>query len=152
MITSVNFRTSNGICADGTARPVPGNTANAKDFMHGWLNYQIEQHLWSILILSYTRRQLRTICAKYGVPYVQHSVFRQLKKTVDIMVGAQLPFFSPSPNLPQRPRCGMTLRGNDSCPREGHFRKGPSQPPRAHGDAREPATAEDAVTTAMVQM
>ena len=32
--------------------------------------------------------QLRAICEKHGVPYVQQNVFRRLKKTADIMVGA----------------------------------------------------------------
>jgi hypothetical protein len=31
--------------------------------------------------------QLKAICEKYGVPYVQESVFKRLRKTVDIMVG-----------------------------------------------------------------
>ena len=91
VITSVNFRTSNGIRKDGTARPVHGITADANDFMHGWLNYQIEHHLWPQLsMLSYQKAapQLRAICEKHGVPYVQHSVFRRLKKTADVMVGA----------------------------------------------------------------
>ena len=41
-------------------------------------------------MLSYQKAapQLRAICDKYGVPYVQHNVFRRLKKTADIMVGA----------------------------------------------------------------
>ena len=61
------------------------------DFHHGWLNYQIEHHLWPDLsMLSYQRGAplLREICAKHGVPYVKHSVFWRLKKTVDIMTGA----------------------------------------------------------------
>ena len=60
------------------------------DFHHGWLNYQIEHHLWPDLsMLSYQRGAplLREICAKHGVPYLQHSVFYRLKKTVDIMIG-----------------------------------------------------------------
>ena len=31
---------------------------------------------------------MRAICEKHGVPYVQQNVFRRLKKTADIMVGA----------------------------------------------------------------
>eukprot|EP00294_Goniomonas_avonlea_P008809 CAMPEP_0114550908 /NCGR_PEP_ID=MMETSP0114-20121206/6322_1 /TAXON_ID=31324 /ORGANISM="Goniomonas sp, Strain m" /LENGTH=414 /DNA_ID=CAMNT_0001735709 /DNA_START=6 /DNA_END=1250 /DNA_ORIENTATION=+ len=61
------------------------------DFMHGWLNYQIEHHLWPDLsMLSYQRAmpRVKLICAKHGVPYIQHNVFRRVKKTVDIMVGA----------------------------------------------------------------
>merc|ERR1719389_1180489 len=44
--SSSNFRTSNGIRKDGTARPVHGHTADLNDFFHGWLNYQIEHHAW----------------------------------------------------------------------------------------------------------
>lgn len=64
---------------------------DANDFMHGWLNYQIEHHVWPDLsMLSYQKSQpeLQAICEKHGVPYVQENVFLRLKKTVDIMVGA----------------------------------------------------------------
>lgn len=60
------------------------------DFSHGWLNYQIEHHVWPDLsMLQYQKGapKLKAICAKYGVPYVQESVFTRLQKTVDIMVG-----------------------------------------------------------------
>ena len=60
------------------------------DFVHGWLNYQIEHHLWPDLsMLSYQKAQplVASICKKYGVPYVQESVFTRLHKTVDIAVG-----------------------------------------------------------------
>jgi len=39
------------------------------DFLHGWLNYQIEHHVWpSLSALSYQRAQpeLKSICEKYG--------------------------------------------------------------------------------------
>merc|ERR1712070_524222 len=88
--SSANFRTSNGIDGNGNARPVHGFTADLNDFMHGWLNYQIEHHVWPQLsMLSYQKAapQLRAICNKHGVPYVQESVFKRLKKTADIMVG-----------------------------------------------------------------
>ena len=41
-------------------------------------------------MLSYQKAapQLREICVRHGVPYVQQNVFRRLKKTADIMVGA----------------------------------------------------------------
>ena len=58
--------------------------------MHGWLNYQIEHHMWPQLsMLSYQKSAPITqeICRRYGVPYVKHNVFWRLKKTVDIMVG-----------------------------------------------------------------
>ena len=68
-----------------------GFTADVNDFLHGWLNYQIEHHAWPQLsMLSYQKAapELRAICEKYKVPYVQQNVFRRLKKTADIMVGA----------------------------------------------------------------
>jgi len=89
--SGVNFRTANGYDKDGKARAVHGNTADVNDFMHGWLNYQIEHHVWPQLsMLSYQKAapELKAICAKHGVPYVQHNVFKRLKKTADIMVGA----------------------------------------------------------------
>jgi fatty acid desaturase len=60
------------------------------DFCHGWLNYQIEHHMWpNLSMLSYRKAapQLQEICRRYGVPYIQESVLARLKKTVDIMVG-----------------------------------------------------------------
>merc|ERR1712087_65669 len=89
--SSANFRTSNGIDANGVARRVHGHLADVNDFLRGWLNYQIEHHCWPQLsMLSYQKAapELRAICEKHGVPYVQHSVFRRLKKTADVMVGA----------------------------------------------------------------
>ena len=63
---------------------------DATDFMHGWLNYQVEHHAWPKLsMLSYQRAQpkMKAICDKWSIPYVKHNVFWRLKKTVDIMVG-----------------------------------------------------------------
>ncbi len=60
------------------------------DFLHGWLNYQIEHHLWPNLSMkSYQKSAplVQEICERYGVPYVKQSVFWRLKKTVDIMTG-----------------------------------------------------------------
>ena len=60
------------------------------DFLHGFLNYQIEHHLWPNLSMrSYQKAAplVREICAKYGVPYIKENVFWRVKKTVDIMVG-----------------------------------------------------------------
>jgi len=60
------------------------------DFLHGWLNYQIEHHMWpNLSMLSYQKSAplVQEICDRYGVPYVKQNVFLRLKKTVDIMVG-----------------------------------------------------------------
>ena len=62
------------------------------DFMHGWLNYQVEHHMWPQLsMLSYQRSQPRVqaICEKYGVPYIKHNVFWRLHKLAEIMVGTR---------------------------------------------------------------
>jgi fatty acid desaturase len=63
---------------------------DAIDFSHGWLNYQIEHHVWpDFSMLQYQRGapKLKAICEKHGVPYVQENVFTRLFKTFDVMVG-----------------------------------------------------------------
>merc|ERR1711907_342510 len=81
VVSSANFRTGGDL----------------NDFMHGWLNYQVEHHLWPQLsALSYQKSQpeVKAICEKHGIPYTQESVWIRLKKTVDIMTGkaTQRPF------------------------------------------------------------
>jgi len=64
--------------------------SDLNDFMHGWLNYQIEHHCWPDLsMLSYQKGQpeLKAICEKHGVPYIQESVWVRLQKTMDIAMG-----------------------------------------------------------------
>jgi len=64
---------------------------DVNDFLHGFLNYQIEHHLWpSLSMRSYQKAAplVRGICNKYNVPYVQENVFLRVWKTVQIMVGA----------------------------------------------------------------
>ena len=61
------------------------------DFLHGFLNYQVEHHLWPDLpMAAYQRAQprVRALCEKNGVPYVQESIWRRTWKTVQVMVGA----------------------------------------------------------------
>jgi fatty acid desaturase len=60
------------------------------DFAHLWLNYQIEHHIWpDIPMRQYQVMQpkVRALCEKYGIPYVQESVFARVKKMVDVVVG-----------------------------------------------------------------
>jgi hypothetical protein len=55
----------------------------------GWLNYQVEHHMFpNLSMLSYQRAQprVKALCAKFGIPYTQHSVWWRVKKTLDIMV------------------------------------------------------------------
>lgn len=61
------------------------------DFLQGFLNYQIEHHLFPDLPpLRYREIQprVKAICEKHGVPYVQENVFRRAKKALDVLVGA----------------------------------------------------------------
>jgi len=61
------------------------------DMLHGWLNYQIEHHVWPDLTLKqYQRAQpmLKALCQEYDVPYVQESVFRRFRKMVAIALGS----------------------------------------------------------------
>lgn len=71
--------------------------SDLNDFMHGFLYYQVEHHLWPNLSMrSYQKAapEVQKICAKYGVPYVKHNVFWRLRKTVEIMVGTHsMPWF-----------------------------------------------------------
>jgi fatty acid desaturase len=60
------------------------------DYIHGYLNYQIEHHLFpDLAAVSYRKiaPQVKEICAKYNIPYLQENVLIRLKKTVDIFVG-----------------------------------------------------------------
>ncbi len=60
------------------------------DFMHGWLNYQIEHHLFpSIPLNHYQEMQplVKEICKKHNLPYRQDTVFKRLWMTIELMVG-----------------------------------------------------------------
>ena len=75
VLSSTNFRTGGDL----------------NNFLHGFLNYQIEHYLWpNLSMLSYQRAQplVKDLCARHGVPYVQENVFLRLKKTLEIMTGA----------------------------------------------------------------
>lgn len=71
---SVNFRTGGDLV----------------DFLQGFLNYQIEHHVFPDLPMrAYQRIQpeVKAICERHGVPYVQESIGKRLRKTIDLMVG-----------------------------------------------------------------
>jgi fatty acid desaturase len=60
------------------------------DFFHGWLNYQIEHHLFpEATMLQYRRIQpeLKALCARHGVPYIQESVWVRCWRLVQVIVG-----------------------------------------------------------------
>lgn len=62
------------------------------DFLQGYLNYQIEHHLWPDLPMLKCRQaapKLKAICQRHGVPYVEDSVFRRFGKLWAVMTGAR---------------------------------------------------------------
>ncbi|MBC7172862.1 MAG: fatty acid desaturase, partial [Polyangiaceae bacterium] len=76
-------------------RQVVGSTnfrtgSDGNDFLHGFLNYQIEHHVFPQLPMRQYQRikaDVQRICEAHGVPYVQESVWKRLARTLDIMVG-----------------------------------------------------------------
>lgn len=74
VIGSVNYRTGGDL----------------NDFLHMFLNYQIEHHLWpDVPMRQYQKVQpkVRAICEKYGVPYVQEGVLERVKKMWAVAIG-----------------------------------------------------------------
>jgi fatty acid desaturase len=72
----------------GTANYRTGGYWN--DHMHKWLNYQIEHHLFPDIPLrryEMIQPEVKRICEKYGVPYLQESVFVRFWKMIDMCVG-----------------------------------------------------------------
>jgi len=60
------------------------------DFLHGFLNYQIEHHLFPNMPHSYYQKMqpiVKDICKKHNLEYRQDSVFKRALMTVDLMVG-----------------------------------------------------------------
>jgi fatty acid desaturase len=76
LMGTVNYRSRNGL----------------SDFLMGYLNYQIEHHLWPDLpMLKYRQAapQVRALCQKYGVPYLEQSLWRRILQMWAIMEGQQ---------------------------------------------------------------
>ena len=63
-----------------------------QDYLQIWLNYQIEHHLFPDLpMLKYRQVQpeIKALCEKYKVPYIQESVFKRFYKMLRICVGSE---------------------------------------------------------------
>ena len=81
--------------ADFYVRQVAGSVdyrcgGDLNDLLHGWLNYQIEHHVFPDLTLRQYQRlhpRLRALCERHGVPFRQESVFRRARRTMDVLVG-----------------------------------------------------------------
>ena len=60
------------------------------DFSHGFLNYQIEHHLFPNMPHSFYQKMqpiVKDICKKHNLEYRQDSVFKRIGMSVDLMVG-----------------------------------------------------------------
>ena len=60
------------------------------DFIHGFLNYQIEHHLFPNMPHSYYQKMqpiVKDICKKHNLEYRQESVWKRIGMTIDLMVG-----------------------------------------------------------------
>jgi fatty acid desaturase len=60
------------------------------DFAHGFLNYQIEHHLFPNMPHSFYQQMqpiVKDICKKHKLEYRQESVFKRILMTVDLMIG-----------------------------------------------------------------
>ena len=67
------------------------NTGNdVIDYLHGFLNYQIEHHLFPNMPLSFYQDMqpiVKDICKKHNLEYRQESVFKRMAMTLELMVG-----------------------------------------------------------------
>ena len=67
------------------------NTGNdVIDYLHGFLNYQIEHHLFPNMPLSFYQDMqpiVKEICKKHNLEYRQESVFKRMLMTLELMVG-----------------------------------------------------------------
>jgi fatty acid desaturase len=77
------------------ARQVMGSAdftggSDLADFFQGYLNYQIEHHLFPDLPpkkLQEAQPLVEALCEKHGVPYVREPIGRRVKQLVDVMIG-----------------------------------------------------------------
>ena len=64
--------------------------SDLKDFAHGFLNYQIEHHLFPDMPHSYYQKMqpiVKDVCKKHNLEYRQDSVFKRIGMSIDLMVG-----------------------------------------------------------------
>jgi len=67
-----------------------GFVGDVHDLLHGFLNYQIEHHLFPDLPPRAYRRiapSVEAICKKHGLPYRKERVDVRVRKTLEVMIG-----------------------------------------------------------------
>lgn len=89
------------------------------DYLHGYLNYQIEHHLYpKIPMQAYhkVQPQIKALCHAYDVPYVQEGVWTRLWRMTQIMVGARSMRWheSPPPHETAATKAGPSARDVDA--------------------------------------
>lgn len=55
------------------------------DFLFGWLNFQVEHHLWPDLPMSKYREaqpRVKAVCRRFEVPYIEESIWIRFRKMV----------------------------------------------------------------------
>jgi len=60
------------------------------DFAQGFLNYQIEHHLFPNIPHSYYQKmqpRVKEVCKKHNLEYRQESVWKRITMTIDLMIG-----------------------------------------------------------------
>jgi fatty acid desaturase len=97
---------------------------NVNDFLHGWTNYQIEHHLWpdlSLLALQRGQPEAKAICKKYGVPYIQESIFDRMGQAFTIFTGrAKMRWF---PDFLEREADIFSWKDRRSLDRDKEFQR-----------------------------
>jgi fatty acid desaturase len=86
----------------------PGGS-DAKDFLMGYLNYQIEHHVWPDLpMLKYRQAapRLKALCVRHGVPYIEEPVHTRFARLWAILMGDASMRRAPDPGPPDPARRG----------------------------------------------
>ncbi len=65
---------------------------NGRDFLQGWLNYQVEHHVFPDLTVrqyQLAHSRIREICQQHNVPLVSESIFKRVFKLSQILTGTK---------------------------------------------------------------
>ena len=63
-----------------------------RDSLHGFLNYQVEHHLWPDLSPAVYQRiqpKVKAVCERHGVPYVQEPLHKRVRQLMGVMLGTR---------------------------------------------------------------
>jgi fatty acid desaturase len=80
------------------------STGPVSRFLQGYMGYQIEHHLYPDLPLRQyplMQGEVEALCAKYGIPYRKHPVWKRIWEMIHAIVGDE-----PVPDPPRRQQAG----------------------------------------------